>query len=80
MKIFQVAKFYVKMDYGTEYCLSIFRTDRYSLLQMSFDFSDVSDWKEFPYISISSGCGRLLSLFFTISKFGICIDLFGRNW
>jgi hypothetical protein len=31
-------------------------------------------------LQISSGNGRLFSLLFTISKFGICVDLFGRNW
>jgi len=80
MKIFQVAKFYVRKDYGREYNLTLFFTERYSLLQVSFDVGEYSKWYEPPYLQISSGNGRLFSLLFTISKFGICVDLFGRNW
>ena len=80
MKIFQVAKFYVRRDYGREYCLTLFFTERYSLLQVSLDVGEYSKWYEPPYLQISSGNGRLFSLLFTISKFGICVDFAGRNW
>lgn len=80
MKLFQVAKWGVRNDYGREYNLTLFFTERYSLLQVSFDVGEYSKWTELPYFQISSGNGRLLSVLFTISKFGICVDLLGRNW
>lgn len=80
MKLFQVAKWGVRNDYGREYHLTLFFTERYSLLQVSFDVGEYSKWTEPPYFQMSSGNGRLLSILFTISKFGICVDLLGRNW
>lgn len=80
MKLFQVAKWGVRNDYGKEYYLTLFFTERYSLLQVSFDVGEYSKWTELPYFQMSSGNGRLLSVLFTISKFGICVDLLGRNW
>ena len=80
MKLFQVAKFYVRKDYGREYCLSLFLTERYSLLQVAFDIGEYSKWNEPPYLQVNMGGGKLFSLFFMISKFGICLDLFGKNW
>ena len=80
MKIFQVAKFYVRKDYGQEYCLSLFLTERYSLLQVAFDIGEYSKWNEPPYLQVNMGGGKLFSLFFMISKFGICVDFAGRNW
>ena len=70
----------VRSDYGKEYCFTLLTTKRYSLLQVSFDIGVYSKWTELPYFQVSSGNGRLLSVLFTISKFGISFDVAGRNW
>ena len=80
MKIFQVAKFYVREDYGKEYCLSLFLTERYSLLQVSFDIGEYGSWIEFPYLQISMGYGKLFSFLFTLGRLGFTFDIAGRNW
>jgi len=80
MKLFQVAKFYVREDYGKEYCLSLFLTERYSLLQVSFDVGEYGSWIEFPYLQISMGYGKLFSFLFTLGRLGFTFDIAGRNW
>ena len=80
MKIFQVAKFYVRQDYGKEYNLTLFFTERYSLLQVSFDVGEYGSWIEFPYLQISMGYGKLFSFLFTLGRLGFTFDIVGRNW
>ena len=80
MKIFQVAKFYVRKDYGQEYCLSLFLTERYSLLQVAFDIGEYGSWIEFPYLQISMGYGKLFSFLFTLGRLGFSFDIAGINW
>ena len=80
MKLFQVAKFYVREDYGTEYCLTLFLTERYSLLQVAFDIGEYGSWIEFPYLQISMGYGKLFSFLFSVGKLGFTFDIAGRNW
>ena len=80
MKLFQVAKFYVRKDYGNEFCLTLFFTERYSLLQMSFDVGEYGSWIEFPYLQISAGYGKLFSFLFTLGRLGFTFDIAGRNW
>jgi len=77
MKLFNYG---VRDDYGKEYYMTLLTGRRYSLLQVAFDIGEYGKWFEFPYLQISMGYGRLFSLLFTISKIGISIDLFGRNW
>jgi hypothetical protein len=80
MKIFQVAKFYVRKDYGREYFLSLFLTERYSLLQVAFDIGEYGSWIEFPYLQISMGYGKFFSFLFTLGRLGFTFDIAGRNW
>ena len=77
MKLFNYG---VRNDYGTEWYFTLLTTKHYSLLQVAVDVGELSKWNEPPYIQISSGYGKLFSLVFSISKFGFCFDLFGRNW
>jgi hypothetical protein len=77
MKLIQ---FGVRNDYGKEYYMTLCTGKRYSLFQAAIDVGELSKWNEPPYIQISSGYGKLFSFLFTISKFGFCFDLFGRNW
>jgi hypothetical protein len=80
MKLFQVSKFYVRKDYGKEYNLTLFFTERYSLLQVSFDVGEYGSWIEFPYLQISMGYGKLFSFLFTLGRLGFSADIAGRNW
>jgi len=80
MKLFQVAKFYVREDYGKEYCLSLFLTERYSLLQVAFDIGEYGSWIEFPYLQISMGYGKLFSFLFSVGKLDFTFDIAGKNW
>ena len=80
MKLFQVAKWGVREDYGKEYCLTLFFTEKYSLLQVSFDVGEYGSWIEFPYLQISMGYGKLFSFLFTLGRLGFSADIAGRNW
>ena len=80
MKMFQVAKWGVREDYGKEYFLFLFLTEKYSLLQVSFDVGEYGSWIEFPYLQISMGYGKLFSFLFTLGKLGFTFDIAGRNW
>ena len=35
---------------------------------------------EWPYLQISMGYGRLLSVLFSIGRVGFTFDIAGRNW
>ena len=80
MKMFQVAKWGVREDYGKEYFLFLFLTEKYSLLQVSFDVGEYGSWIEFPYLQISMGYGKLFSFLFSLGKLGFTFDIAGRNW
>ena len=80
MKLFQVAKWGIREDYGKEFYLALFLTERYSLLQVEFDIGEYSNWMEWPYLQICMGYGRLFSLLFTFGKLGFSFDIAGRNW
>lgn len=74
MKIIQFSQ---HKDFGSEYCIFILRGSKYSLFQISLSWNDFSGW---PYIQISSGCGRMISILFWVYKFGLSIDIFAPNW
>ena len=80
MKLFQVAKWGVRRDYGGEYCLTLLFTEKYSLLQVSFDVGEYGSWIEWPYLQISMGYGKLFSFLFSVGKLGFTFDIAGRNW
>jgi hypothetical protein len=80
MKIFQIAKFYTREDYGKEYCLTLFFNERKALLQVAIDIGDYGSWFDWPYLQISMGYGRLFSFLFSLGKIGFTFDIAGRNW
>ena len=80
MKLFQVAKWGVREDYGKEYFLFLFLTEKYSLLQVSFDIGEYGSWIEWPYLQISMGYGKLFSFLFSLGRLGFTFDIAGRNW
>lgn len=76
----KIAKWGVRDDYGKEFYFTLLTTERYSLLQVSFDFGEYGNWIEFPYLQISMGYGRLFSFLFSVGKVGLSFDIAGRNW
>ncbi len=64
-------------DFGQEYYFSILKGKNRSFIQFSVGWNDYVGW---PYLQVSSGCGRLFSLLFWIYRLGIDIDIIGYNW
>lgn len=77
MKFFQVAKFTHRKEYGHDWNLQFFFTDKWALLQTSVSWNDYPSW---PYIQIKSGSGSTLSILFWAYKFGLDIDILSRTW
>ncbi len=77
MKFFQVAKWFCREDFGTEWYLQLFFTDRWALIQASVSWNDFPGW---PYIQIKSGTGSALSIMFWAYKFGLDVGIIERTW
>jgi len=77
MKLIQ---FGVRNEYGTEWYITVLTGKRYSLLQAAIDYGEYGGWIELPYLQISMGYGRLLSVLFSIGRIGFTFDIAGRNW
>ena len=76
----KLIKFGKREDYGTEYYMTVLTTQKYSLLQVSFDIGEYGGWIEWPYMQITMGCGELFSFLFSLGKLGFTFDIAGRNW
>lgn len=74
MKLIQFNKRY---DFGHEVYFSFLTLGDYSLIQVSFDYNEHGG---FPYLNITSGYGKLISILVTVWRFGFCLDLLARNW
>jgi hypothetical protein len=74
MKLFQFNKRY---DFGHEVYLSFLTIKGYTLLQLSFDYSD---YEGYPYLQITSGNGRLFGFLLNMWRLGFCLDFIARNW
>ena len=77
MKFFQVAKWFCREDFGTEWYLQLFFTDRWALIQTSVSWNE---YPSHPYIQISFGNSSLLSVIFWVYKFGFDIGFIERTW
>lgn len=77
MKLIQ---FGVRNEYGIEWYITVLTGKRYSLLQFAIDYGEYGKWIELPYLQISMGYGRLLSVLFSIGRIGFTFDIAGRNW
>jgi len=77
VKFFQVAKWFCREDFGTEWYLQLFFTDRWALIQASVSWNDFPGW---PYIQIKSGTGSALSIMFWVYKFGFDIGFCEHTW
>jgi hypothetical protein len=63
--------------FGELFYFTLLQYKRYALLQCSFSWDDEPG---LPYIQITSGYGKLLSVLFCAYRFGFDIDLLGRVW
>lgn len=77
MKFFQIAKFAHREDFGHEFYLQLFFTDRWALFQGSVSWNDFPGW---PYLQIKSGTGSLLSVLFWAYKLGFDVGFIERTW
>jgi hypothetical protein len=77
IKFFQVAKWRYREDFGHEWYIQLFFTDRWALFQGSVSWNDFPSW---PYIQITSGSNGLLSILFWVYKFGFDIGVIERTW
>jgi len=77
MKFFQVAKWFCREDFGHEWYVQFFFTDRWALLQTSVSWNDFPSW---PYIQITFGSSGLLSILFWVYKFGFDVGFIERTW
>jgi hypothetical protein len=77
IKFFEVAKCSHREDFGHEWYIQLFFTDRWALFQASVSWNDYPSW---PYLQIKSGSGSTLSVLFWAYKFGFDIGLIERTW
>ena len=66
-----------RYDFGHEWYIQLFFTNRWALIQFSVSWCDYASW---PYIQINSGSNGLLGILFWAYKFGLDIDLISRTW
>ena len=66
-----------RYDFGHEWYIQLFFTNRWALIQASVSWCDYASW---PYIQINSGSNGLLGILFWAYKFGFDIDLISRTW
>ena len=66
-----------RYDFGHEWYIQLFFTNRWALIQFSVSWCDYSS---LPYIQINSGSNGLLGILLWVYKFGLDIDLLSRTW
>jgi hypothetical protein len=72
----KLLKFTKRTDYGTDLYLQVLFTKRWALFQGCVSWGDAS-W---PYLQISMGMGKLISVIFWAHKFGIDFGFLERTW
>lgn len=73
----KLVQFKHRYDFGHD-CYAQFLTIKdWSLLQVSVSWNDCPGW---PYVQITSGQGRIVSLLFWAYKFGLDVDILSRTW
>ncbi len=80
MKTFQVAKWSVIDDFGKEFYLSLFSTDKHSFAQFCLQFSDYDNFFQFPRLYLTIADNRLFSIRIYVGKLGFLFDMLGSNW
>jgi len=73
----KLIKFTHDCDYGQDWYVQVLFTKRWSLLQVSVSWCECPVW---PFLQIQSGMGNLISILFSVYKFGFNIGLLERTW
>jgi len=73
----KLIKFSHTYDFGHEYYLSLFSYKNWSLIQLSFDYSDFSGM---PYLQITSGMGKFFGILVNVWRLGICLEVLAIGW
>jgi hypothetical protein len=73
----KLLNYFVREDYGNEYCLTVLQFKRWSLIQTSVSWSDDACS---PMMQFTIGCNGLLSFWVYGHKFSFCFDLITLNW
>jgi hypothetical protein len=73
----KILDFYIREDFGTEYCLALFKFKRRSLLQLSFSWNEYSSG---PSLILYMGLNSIIDIMISCWKIGFCITIFNFNW
>ena len=74
MKLLKLTK---RTDYGTDLYLQVLFTKRWAFFQGCISFTEQPGW---PYLQISMGMGKLISVLFCAHRFGIDFGFIERTW
>lgn len=77
MKLSNLVKINTRSDFNQEVYAQIGNFKGYSLAQLSLSYADYASW---PFIMVSAGSGRLLSILFMLGKIGVDFDLVSPRW
>jgi hypothetical protein len=73
----KLIKFTRDSDYGQDLYVQVLFNKRWALLQTSVHWFECPVW---PFLQIQSGMGNLISILFSVYKFGFNIGLLERTW
>ena len=77
MEKMKLIKFSKRIDWGTDYYLQVLFTKRWALFQGCVSWCEYPGW---PYLQLTSGMGKLISVMFQVYKFGLCLSFLERTW
>lgn len=77
MKFFNLLTIKTREDFNREIYAQVLTVKEYHLLQASVSWSD---WSGLPFLMVTIGSGRVLSITFVLGKFGLDLDLLAPTW
>ena len=77
MEKMKLIKFSKRIDYGTDFYLQVLFTKRWALFQGCVSWCEYPGW---PYLQVTLGMGKLISVMFQVYKFGLCLSFLERTW
>ena len=73
----KLIKFSHREDYGHYWYLQVLFTKRWALFQGCVSWREYPGW---PYLQVTSGMGKLISVMFQVYKFGFDVGFLERTW
>ena len=77
MRKMKLIKFSHREDYGHDWYLQVLFTKRWALFQGSVSWCEYPGW---PYLQVTSGMGKLISVMFQVHRFGFDVGFLERTW